>query len=151
METYGDEIKVSSAGRKGYLYFAEISVKLLAFLVILMWLGVVSLCLTCFCMHPKKEKAKKTFILCKLKKRKQTKNTNMKISQCMCNSSLIRRQCIMHDVGIMTVASFLDFNSLSSHLNNSGFLTQRSLWKTLIWHLKPMFISHKVTVLVTHF
>lgn len=43
--------EVSSAGGKGYLYFAEISVKLLAFLVILMWLGVISLCLTCFCMH----------------------------------------------------------------------------------------------------
>lgn len=43
--------EVSSAGGKGYLYFAEISVKLLAFLVILMWLGVISLCSTCFCMH----------------------------------------------------------------------------------------------------
>ena len=47
----GDEIKVSSAGGKGYLYFAEISVKLLAFLVILIWLGVISLCLTGSCMH----------------------------------------------------------------------------------------------------
>lgn len=43
--------EVSSAGGKGYLYFAEISVKLLAFLVILMWLSVISLCSTCFCMH----------------------------------------------------------------------------------------------------
>lgn len=31
--SYGKTIKVSSARGKGYLYFAEISVKLLAFLV----------------------------------------------------------------------------------------------------------------------
>lgn len=36
VKAYGDERKVSSAGGKGCLYFAEISVKLLAFLVILM-------------------------------------------------------------------------------------------------------------------